>query len=219
MKFRPGLIIQPQEFWETCRSNYAHLKPTWEITKGLTGFSRLKQFNLVFLDLIDFKGKTIIDYGCGGGFLGKYLAEEKGIKRYIGIDIADRSLIKSEQMMRPIETCKSEFYLSEDIDDFAIFKADMFITVSCIQHFPDKEYLDDFLQRIDQSGIEWVILHIKLALHGNNAEFYNNYSRPEKRGYGISCKISSEYIGGFLPNYESVESPISQYTIWRLKGE
>jgi|GEM_PF-3080482 len=203
-------MIEPKVFWETCRSNYAHLKPTWEMIKGEIGFNRIVKFKEAFLNEIKIDNKVIVDYGCGGGFLGKYLYEEYNIKKYIGIDIAERSLRKAWQVMRdlPID---QEFLITPV--RFDRLNADVFISIACIQHFNSQEYLDDFLENLNDSGIDKLMLHIKWA---EENEFFNTYGREAKRGYGVCCRTNREYMGERLSNYKSVNT-MHNYTIWELK--
>lgn len=176
-----------RKFWETCRANYAHLRNNWTWDKESY---RKTYFEDTFLNHINFENKTVIDYGCGGGYLGIHLFENYGIKKYIGIDIADRSLITTR---KNLDGYNFEAHMTPI--DFCVLGADVFITLATMQHFPDEKYLRLFLKNINESEISKVVLHIR---HGEN-DFNDAYNNPINKGR--ACMTNSRYISQQLSNY------------------
>jgi len=196
-------MIAPREFWETCRSNYAHLKPSWEFDDKMDRTTRLKE---AFLDHMDLKGKIVIDYGCGGGFLGKFLFREYGIAKYIAIDIAKRSLRKAWEVNRKSD-CE---YILVPVE-FSTLGADVFISIACMQHFPSEEYLNEFLENLNNSNVKAIALQIK---YGDETEFFGTYDR---KGYGVNCRTNAKYISSFLTNYNFRDIGRHNYLVWESK--
>lgn len=199
-----------KKFWEQCSQNYAHLKSNWELK---IGSRRLNHFYKSFLRFVNFKDKIILDYGCGAGYLGKILFDKYGLKKYIGIDIAERSLIKARQILEGYNT---EFHLTPKT--FKNIEADIFISLACIQHFPDEEYLYNFLKNVNKSGISTLILQIR---YGEETVFNNAYKI--KKDFGMACVTNEEYIDERLRRYKLINvsgKGISgyQYLIWGLNG-
>jgi hypothetical protein len=83
-----------KEYWEKCALKYAHLSdgaPGRVLRPG----SDLEIFyKSEWMDDLDFRKKTILDYGCGGAFVPRYLFENCKIKRAICVDIASKRNIK-----------------------------------------------------------------------------------------------------------------------------
>lgn len=202
-----------KKYWEHTRSNFAHIKYNWEIIKGSR---RENHFKSTIFKHIDFTNKVVIDYGCGGGYLGKYMFENYGIKKYIGIDVAERSLIASYEHL---EKYRDKIKLRLTPQDFKIFNADIFISLACIQHFPSVLYLDDFLENINGSNIEYVFLHIR---YGIKTKYKNPYT--EAGGNVVDAgRTNRKYISKRLDNYKLVKvfdfrKPSSaMYLIYKVK--
>lgn len=160
-------------------------------------------------------GKTVIDFGCGGGWTGKYLFAEKKIKAYLGIDIAQRSLDAAKKNLS--EYPNSVFLLIDPnaLPDFSQMTADYFVSLSCIQHFPDKEYLDYFLRSLNKSGIKNIILQVKYSKETKFREV------PYKTTHDIgnACFTNSGYILSQMTNYkmDCISRERSEYQYMRLK--
>lgn len=171
------------------------------------------------MDRIKMDGKTVIDYGCGGGWIGKYLFDEKKIKAYLGIDIAKRSIEAAEQNLADYE---NKVFLLVDpnaLPDFSQMKADFFISLSCIQHFPDKEYLDYFLNAINNSEIKTLILQVKYS----NKTIFREHPYKTTHDIGNGCFTNFAYMQSKLTNYKGTASDAKtegeyQYMRFKLIG-
>jgi len=209
-------------FWETCKANYAHLKENWLLEPG---FKRESQFMDEFMSGMKFRNKTVIDYGCGGGHFGLYLLKFQDIKKYIGIDIAERSLIMTRLLLDGFnfETYLIPIKLQE-------LKADILISIACIQHFPSLDHLDNFLDNINHSNIHDVMLNTRYAEKSIASGVYEDVEETlrkvrenqlENNPFGTACLTNVDYINERLNNYELVNegrkigSSQGQYLLFR----
>lgn len=173
-----------RKFWETCGDGYAHL------TAGK--FKQCVKWYTDIFSRMDLAGKTVIDYGCGGGWTGKLLFDRFKIGKYIGLDIAKRSVITSKTVLAGYN---AEFHLIPI--DFKGLGADVFVSLACIQHFPDEKFFTDFLRNIDESGIETLMLQIR---GDKTTEFINQYDAGGN--IGLCCVTNVEYILKHMKNYD-----------------
>jgi len=151
-------IKQVKDFWEKCDTSFAHLTTD----RHLGGYNKLTSFwQSHFLDdlsgIIDFSVSTVIDYGTGAGYLGMYLNEKYNVKKYIGIDIAERSIAEADKNLKKTDT---DYRLLLAPVIFSDLKPDVFISQAVIQHFPTEEYLVDFLNNVNMSESKVVMLQI-----------------------------------------------------------
>jgi SAM-dependent methyltransferase len=149
-------LVQVKEFWENCDLNFAHNT----LDGHLPGYEKLvKSWEKDFIKKIDFKNKVVLDYGLGGGYLGKYLFEKKKIESYYGVDISQRSIDKANEVLNAYKDNKkimsTEFYYSEFTKN-----VDIFICQACIQHFPSEKYLKNFLLNILKHKPKIIMLQI-----------------------------------------------------------
>lgn len=143
---------------------------------------------------IQLKNKTIIDYGCGGGWLGKYFQEKScEIKKYIGFDISKKSVSFAKKNNPDSEIIE----VVEDKIDFSQYQADVFISFFVIQHFPNQEYLDNFLESLNKSKIKTLALLIRYALKN---KFSNDYKTFQ--GIRLGCWTNDVYISEKLTKYK-----------------
>jgi trans-aconitate methyltransferase len=200
-----------REYWETCKANYAHLKENRDLE---TAVKLRNLYKKVFMDHIDFKDKTMIDYGTGSGHVGKYLFDHYGLGKYIGIDIAHRSLKTANYYLKGYN---AKFKLAPQ--NFGDFKADIFISLACIQHFPSEKYLIEFLNNLNKSNIPILVLQIR---HYKNTIFNNAYDRKDSLR-GLACRTNYEYVNRVLTKYnlkrKSKKGPSGyQYLIYEVKN-
>jgi SAM-dependent methyltransferase len=184
-----------KEYWETCGQHYAHLVET-ENRKIEDHFREYKR--ILLNNLKDLKDKTVIDYGCGGGFLGELLFKEYGIKKYIGIDIAQRSLDFAKE--RLIEK-NVEFYLLPIA--LNTIKADVLFCFACLQHIQSEKILLEILKNFNDSDIRFIAIHFK---YSKDIIFSNEYKQCNA---GIYCQLNIEYIQKELTNYVCMEMNIA----------
>lgn len=177
------------DFWDTCNESFSHVGGN----KNTDNY--YKYLNEV-LDLycIDWKDKTIIDYGIGNGQL-YLLFNERGAGKYVGIDLSQRSLDKSREFISRINS-KMPYELAITPQDFGAFNADIFITLSVIQHFPNEPYCVEFLQNLNQSNIPKLLLQIR---YGDKVRFNDDYSDAGKVAF--SSQMNSEFMLQHLTNY------------------
>lgn len=189
-----------KRFWDGTSSRNAHL--------GLDGdaeylFARYKS---LITDKIKVKGKTVIDFGHGGGLLGKYLLSDCGVKKYIGYDIAERSNKVASENMKEFDN-KELILLKEHVWNFAEKEPDIIIALAVMIHFPTRVYLDNFLRTVNDSGARDAVLEIRDKGHGTlfQVEPYSDGCFRLNPRSCLTCDTSEEYISSKLPNYDLKE--------------
>ena len=200
------MIDEIENFWSTCRKNYAHLKPR--------GLGENTEYNThmekeVFARC-DWEGKTVLDYGTGGGFCGLHLFNKYKIKKYVGVDVSPRSLQYARETLQG-----KNFELHKTPYDFKRAGADVFFSLACIQHFPDKAYLKNFLGNLQSSGIQTIILQIRA---GDETVFSNAYKTGGNVGLACIIKPDDLTIGGYVKTNASEIYP-SRYMYLQFEKE
>ena len=218
-----------KEFWENCPEEFAHV--TIEDDQELVANVN---WNHAFLNQLhnihNLSFCKVVDYGCGGGQLGKHMHERFEIDEYIGLDIAYRQLEAAEIYLRKYNIALMNIAhqapldytlrFSEVVaDDFAKIKADVFICQATMQHFPSLGYLDDFLENVNYSGIDTVVLQYRY--NGDTVILNDNYK--DVKDVCFKCYTTKEYIAEELFNYKTMwvsqllPSIQGQYIILQLK--
>ncbi len=183
------------EFWDKCDPVFSHI----EISGYLNNPSVLaKSWENNFLKEYNFTNKTVIDYGIGGAFLGLYLFNFKGIKKYIGFDISERQL---KEATKNLNGFTFELHNVINKKEFKFYPADIFICQAVIQHFPNEEYLINFLTDINKSNINDVMLQIR---YNDKTVFNKNYDKTED--VRLACQTNSDYLLNYLTNYTLIKS-------------
>lgn len=214
-RHHPGYTKNYAEFWETCSSGFAHIKG--EITKPRTVDEYLertaKVYNFASADEVRalLTGSTLIDYGIGNGRLCVPVTQ-LGC-RYIGIDIAERQLNEARALYKEYK-CEN-WELRQAPVDFAEFNAKVFVTEACIQHFPNREYLKDFANNVNGSGVECLLLQTRTN-KDDRSEFDPNSPL-------WACKIGIPYLRELFFAYDLVYKSHRygngyQYSRWTLKN-
>jgi trans-aconitate methyltransferase len=203
------MIEKVRQFWETCGLKYAHITDANAPSPGSTAEYFLKRG---LIDKIEWQGKTVIDYGCGGGHIGKYLFDKCEIAEYHAVDIALRSL---ESAMYTLDGRPCTFHQTPV--DLKTIKADILFSMACIQHFPNREHLDEFLENVNESEIKTVALQIR---NHRSTRFNNAYI--EGGDYGYACRTNAEYLAGRLSNYNLISDYLHElsgykYLIYEAK--
>lgn len=181
--------------WENTGTRNAHL--------GLDGEAdaMAARYKALITEKLSVKNKTIIDFGCGGGLLGKYLLGNFAIKKYIAYDLAMRSLSIAQENTKEYEN--REFnYLKNHVWNFAEKKPDIIICLTVIIHFPTQVYLDNFLKTCNESGAKKLVLEIRDIGKGN--VFQRDPYATMKQTL-LACCTNEAYVSSKLPNYELTE--------------
>lgn len=144
-----------KDFWENCDLNFAHNT----LDGHLPGYEKLtNSWEKDFIKRIRFENKVVLDYGLGGGYLGKYLFDKKKIKFYYGVDISQRSIDKANEILKynfGRKIMNTETYYKKFRG-----KIDIFICQACIQHFPSELYFKNFLRSILRHNPAVIMLQI-----------------------------------------------------------
>jgi len=145
----------------------------------------------------DFTTKKVLDYGCGGGWFGKYLFDNFVPKKYIAKDISKRSLFAAKKLLEfvPEELKEFQLILPEQIifDD-----VDVLVCFSVIQHFPTLDYFNLFFKILNSSKITTLFLQIK------RKEELSFAIEPYKTTHEINraCYTNEKDIKARLSNYK-----------------
>jgi SAM-dependent methyltransferase len=176
-----------KEYWESCKPLLAH--------RTLEGMAfneeqLFRSWEKLWIEPcnIDFKGKSVVDFGCGGGFLGKYLLSKGEIAEYYAIDIAEESIKSAQSRLSEYENC----VYSTEINN--IPKGDILVCQAVIQHMPSIKETNKLINKFNKSKIDTLVLQLKYA---DNPEFNDNdfYNR---------VRLPSIELHRLLTNYESV---------------
>jgi 2-polyprenyl-3-methyl-5-hydroxy-6-metoxy-1,4-benzoquinol methylase len=192
-KFNEYLNINKLEyFWNNCNTAFSHIT----INQHLGNYNKLTNFwENNFINKIDFKQKKILDYGIGGAYLGKYLLENKEINMYYGIDISIRSLEQAKYILKDYNNVKL-FHCQEFYESFNT-NLDIIICQACIQHFPDKDYLIKFLQKINTLDSKLIMLQIAY----NKDTIFNDSTYKTMDDVVRSCYTNDMFISLYLKDY------------------
>lgn len=177
------------DFWDNkAPEYYAHLSIDEQAQYKIWD-RMLKDFEL--------EDKTIIDYGAGGGWLGKFLFKFKNIAKYIAYDISQRSLnfIKNNLKNENIQ-----LFLTTRPFTFKGKFADLLVSIATIQHMPNEEMLIDFLTKVNKSQVPNVLLQFK---HSDKTTFNDTYDTIEL--VKNACLTNSDYVSDKLTEYVLVK--------------
>lgn len=179
--------------WNNVRPAFAHIRAEEHL---ISESHLMLHYKKTVIPYLIFNNKKIIDYGVGGGFLGKLLFTEYNINEYIGIDVSERSIEVATKNLK-----KWKKYISFYDDSYKFKDADIFISLACIQHFPDEDYFIKFLQNINNSNIKTVFLQIR---YDNETKFKDSWN--DENDIRLSCVTNNEYILNHLSNYKNTYS-------------
>lgn len=187
-------------FWNSTGARNAHL--------GLDGEAEmlLARARAMVSDRVKVKGKRVIDYGHGGGYLGLHLLADCDVAYYIGYDIAERSNKRATELLAGFDN-KELILLKEHRWSFAEKQPDVIVCLACIFHFPTRVYLDNFLKTCNESGAKDLVLEIRNR--GNGTRFqpdpYSVASPALQKRTCLTCETDPGYVGARLPAYKLVD--------------
>lgn len=181
------MVNKLKNFWDSCDPGLVQIGVSNDNKKIL--LDRFEKFVIPHLEL---DGKTVIDYGIGGGYFGNLILNKYDIKKYVGIDISDRSIKNAKENLVGFEDIT---FFDMVPDSFEGYKADVFFCFACIQHFVSEDYLRDFLKKVNSSGISEIYLQIRCS---KTPKFLGNLVGNVYHG----CVIPYTYIEKFLSGYD-----------------
>jgi SAM-dependent methyltransferase len=188
------LASRIKNFWEKTSPRNAHLGESGEAPEMMSRYKKV-------LKDIRIAGRTFLDFGCGGGLLGKYVLE-KGAFKYIGYDVAERSIRIAEANTSSF--VNREFILIRHHHwDLFIRQPDIIVCLACIIHFPSREYLDNVLQTFDESNADHIILEIRDT--GDGTVFHEKPYQKGTMSVIMACRTNEKYISERLKNYELID--------------
>lgn len=147
----PDYSNNPAAFWDTVASEYAHL----ELGAAFTCEDLWDGWKQAFLGRYDWKGKTVLDVGCGGGWLGRLLYDEYEIRQYVGVDISRRSIdfarrnVPEGIIVGPLDR--------ERLDHFP----DIAVALNVVHHVPSPIGVWDLMSELE-TALEAVVLTIRV---------------------------------------------------------
>lgn len=206
------------EFWtQDGIESFSHLKDT-DFKIGVEKAEKIaKNLHEKAFNKIDFKNKVLIDYGIGNGFIATLFFQRYGLRKFIGYDLSEKSIKATHETLR---NCNHELIQSYNQDyKFSEHKADVFTSFACIQHFPTQEYLNSFLEQLNESNIPTILLQIRQS---DETKFHKNVY-THKKHVTRACFTNEIYITNILSNYKNEHksdiNPKSfyQYLIYRKK--
>ena len=184
-----------KQAWENMSDTGAHRKATKYFGSEKKMMDRFKR---LLTDKIDVTDKVIIDYGCGGGYLGKHL-EKFNIKYYYAFDIAEKSINRAKEN---VKTMNASFIRTSVIPALKEFNPDIFCSFACIIHFPTKNYLNGFLKTVNACEAEYLVLEIRDK--GIGTKFRDNTYKTYQDLVN-ACYTNEEYVSKKLGSYKLIE--------------
>ena len=184
-----------EEHWETCQLEYAHLSCSKNWRKNLQHVFQGHRNNIdTFIDKTgaSIEGMCVLDYGIGDGHFCTVLDSEYKVGKYVGIDIAQRTLDAASINLADTD-CKKEF--KKLPANFKTYKPDLIASFACIQHFPNKAYLDDFLTNVENANPSWLMFQIRND--GKGERFFPEYP-------SLACLTNPRSIRSRLQAYKLV---------------
>lgn len=180
-----------KDYWENCDERQAHL---WTDPKEL----RPERWN-TWLPWFDFRDKVVVDYGCGGAFV--YDVIKTRVHRYVGIDIAERSLDFARKRLKDEKKClflKAPCELSE-------LNADILIAQQVITHMAYAEMLNQFMESIKRSGIGQLMLEVMCHPDNDSVSFGG-------KSIHDACSVGKDYLAKHMKYNLVGEEKNDQYT-------
>lgn len=149
---------------------------------------------LKIINKINFYGKSVCEYGVGGGHLFK-IVSRLGIKSFVGIDLNDKIVENNRVFCKNLLECNNRGYMWwKDV-----VGCDIFLSFATIQQFPNLEYMECFFHNINEACFDTVAFNVRIA--GRNV-FRNNIGIKEifqKNNY-----LTEKYVMDKMNSYELI---------------
>lgn len=210
--WHPGYKDDPRSFWEKTNPDYAHVGPDFNHQQVWADWKR------VFLGRFDWAGKHVIDYGCGGGWLGKLLFAEYGIAGYWGVDISQRSLEFAQQNVGQGEYMNPERFMHLSSQMVARWRSDdaIFVCLNLLHHMPTVEHVTHVLAAAGQAYVDHCVFTIRN--NGKPAQFQPN--NPGNAFWTTPEHMSELMVDEWEPEWKTKPEPypaLRQYLGFRRK--
>lgn len=145
---------------------------------------------------------NIIDLGCGGGFLSRYLINQDNVKTVWGLDIDDNCIGELEDIIGINEKFKFQKYNGSDLaKEFDESSIDYLVSRDVFMFIEDTEKYFDEVSKIVTKGIRQMGWYIDSNKRMNNKltpdEIANEYS---KRGWKVEIEYLDWYKSGYFIN-------------------
>lgn len=193
-------MISPKKWWDDKASgDFQHLDPKY--------VKRTEQAWQKFLTHFDWKGKKVLDYGIGGGYLGDVLFKDYGIVSYAGVDISQKALDASRANLAKYNATNNVTLAMTPIQ-FSNVSPDIFVSQQVIQHFPSVDYFESFLENVDKSNAKQVMLHFRASKNGTtfSTDAYSDQKKGLKSEVTFALLADKDFIARHLKNYKLVWS-------------
>lgn len=195
------------------RANYFNYTLANDVSELARNIERRKSFwERTWMGALgNITGKTVVDYGVGAGHLGLVLLRDKGIARYVAVDISRSSLEATRTTIAgaglPLSRVETHLVPVE----FRALNAEIFISLAVIQHFPDAAFVRSFFANLDRSGISVLILQTRATASPQQRETHGGTANAI---YGT--RLSTARVAELLPSYCLVQhSAISPKTFYQ----
>jgi 2-polyprenyl-3-methyl-5-hydroxy-6-metoxy-1,4-benzoquinol methylase len=144
------------------------------------------------------KNITLLDYGCGGGWLGRYLLNHTAVKKYIGLDISKRSIDFAKDLLLPNKKVTLQ-EIALHAYNLKKYKANIIVALSVIHHFPTIDIVGEFLKQVNDSECDLFILQFR---EGEKVVFAEQPYKTTKE-INLANELTLDFIEERLYNYVS----------------
>ena len=196
-------FIMLRSFWETANPAFSHIS-----YKGHLGSEDAlkKKWQREWLHHYNgtLGGATVVEYGIGGGLLGKHLFEDYGIARYIGIDISDRQVANATRRLAGYNAriervdALSASIVSNETPTLVVSQA-------VIQHFESLSYFQAFARQLSLIKAPRVMLQTRLGETRDN-QLGETRANPKfnLKDVQFALLLSTSTLLESLPDYKLV---------------